>query len=97
MTFTSALFVLFLPVVFLVFCSVTDRARWLVLLIASYGFYSSFKSPFLSWLGIGFVDRLRGRFVSSRLKGPDARRHPGMLHQRVPRVLFFAKYLPISR
>jgi len=47
MTFTSTLFALFLPVVFLVYCLVNDRRRWLVLLIASYGFYASFKSPLL--------------------------------------------------
>jgi alginate O-acetyltransferase complex protein AlgI len=47
MTFTSPSYFLFLPVVYLVFYFSPDRWRWLVLLTASYGFYTSFKAPYL--------------------------------------------------
>lgn len=47
MTFTSLKFYLFLPVVYLIFYFTADRWRWLVLLVASYGFYASFKAPYL--------------------------------------------------
>lgn len=47
MTFTSFSYFLFLPVVYLVFYFTADRWRWLVLLTASYGFYASFKAPYL--------------------------------------------------
>jgi alginate O-acetyltransferase complex protein AlgI len=47
MTFTSIQFLLLLPVVYLVFYVTADRWRWLVLLVASYGFYASFKAPYL--------------------------------------------------
>ena len=45
MTFTSFSYFLFLPMVYLVFYFVNDRYRWLLLLISSYGFYSTFKAP----------------------------------------------------
>jgi len=47
MTFTSFSYFLFLPIVYLFFYFTTDRWRWLVLLLASYGFYASFKAPYL--------------------------------------------------
>jgi D-alanyl-lipoteichoic acid acyltransferase DltB (MBOAT superfamily) len=47
MTFTSLSYLIFLPVVFLVFYITVDRWRWLVLLLASYVFYASFKAPHL--------------------------------------------------
>jgi alginate O-acetyltransferase complex protein AlgI len=47
MTFTSMPFYLFLPIVYLLFFLAADRWRWLVLLIASYGFYASFNAPYL--------------------------------------------------
>ncbi|GAW65845.1 membrane bound O-acyl transferase MBOAT family protein [Geoanaerobacter pelophilus] len=47
MTFNSFSYFLFLPVVYLIFYFTADRWRWLVLLIASYGFYASFKAPYL--------------------------------------------------
>jgi alginate O-acetyltransferase complex protein AlgI len=43
-TFTSPAFFLFLPLVFLAFRLAPARARWLVLLLASYVFYASFES-----------------------------------------------------
>jgi D-alanyl-lipoteichoic acid acyltransferase DltB (MBOAT superfamily) len=45
MIFNSLQYFLFLPIVFLAFYLVADRYRWLVLLIASYVFYGSFKAP----------------------------------------------------
>jgi len=47
MTFTSFSYFLFLPVVHIIFQLTADRWRWLVLLFASYGFYASFKAPYL--------------------------------------------------
>jgi len=47
MTFTSLSFYAFLPIVYSVFYFTADRWRWLVLLVASYGFYASFKATYL--------------------------------------------------
>jgi len=47
MAFNSFSYFLFLPIVYLVFYFTADRWRWLVLLSASYGFYASFKAPYL--------------------------------------------------
>lgn len=45
MIFTSLSYFLFLPVVYLIFYFAKDRYRWVVLLIASYAFYATFKAP----------------------------------------------------
>ena len=47
MTFISPKFFIFLPIVYFVFYFTPDRWRWLVLLVASYGFYAAFKAPYL--------------------------------------------------
>jgi len=47
MTFTSIEFLLFLPVVFLLHHFVGNRYRWLLLLVASCGFYAALKVPYL--------------------------------------------------
>lgn len=47
MTFTSWSFFLFLPLVYLAWHYTRHQSRWLVLLVASYGFYGSFKAPWL--------------------------------------------------
>jgi alginate O-acetyltransferase complex protein AlgI len=47
MTFNSLSYLLFLPVVYLVFYCSADRWRWLILLTASYAFYATFKAPYL--------------------------------------------------
>lgn len=47
MTFTSLSYFLFLPAAYLIFHFTADRWRWMVLLTASYGFYASFKAPYL--------------------------------------------------
>ncbi len=64
MSFNSTQFLLFLPVVFLVFQWIGDRYRWLVLLVASYLFYATFKAPQLPVAlafvtGISYVSGLR--------------------------------------
>src|ERR1035438_10891126 len=45
MTFTSLLYFIFLPITYCFFYFLKARFRWLVLLIASYIFYSTFKAP----------------------------------------------------
>ncbi|MBJ6751919.1 MBOAT family O-acyltransferase [Geomonas anaerohicana] len=47
MPFNSLDYFLFLPAVYLVFYLVGDRARWGVLLAASFGFYAALKVPYL--------------------------------------------------
>ncbi len=47
MVFNSLTFFLFLPAVWLVFYVCPDRWRWLVLLVASYGFYAALGIPYL--------------------------------------------------
>ena len=64
MSFNSAQYFIFLPVVFLVFYFTADRYRWVVLLVASYGFYASFNAPYLLVVllmvtGIGYTCGLR--------------------------------------
>jgi alginate O-acetyltransferase complex protein AlgI len=45
MTFQSPYYFLFLPLVVAVFLCAADRYRRLILLLASYGFYTAFKAP----------------------------------------------------
>lgn len=45
MTFTALSYFFFLVPVYLAFYFSNDRFRWIVLLIASYGFYATFKAP----------------------------------------------------
>jgi alginate O-acetyltransferase complex protein AlgI len=96
MTFTSALFVLFIPVVFLAFCLATERRRWLVLLIASYGFYASFEAPsllvFLALVSlIGYAGGLwLGRAKEHTRRGAIL----GLCIVSCLGILFFTKYLP---
>lgn len=45
MLFHSLSYCFFLPLVYLIFYFTADRFRWLVLLIASYGLYATFKAP----------------------------------------------------
>ncbi len=47
MTFNSLSYFLFLPAIYLAFYFTPDRWRWLLLLSASYGFYATFKAPYL--------------------------------------------------
>lgn len=47
MAFNSLAFFLFLPVVYILFYFTPDAWRWLVLLLASYGFYFALKVPYL--------------------------------------------------
>lgn len=45
MYFNSLSYFIFLPAVFFLFNFTNERLRWMVLLVASYGFYASFKAP----------------------------------------------------
>jgi len=47
MTFSSLSYLLFLPVVYLVFYWLGDRTRWFVLLVSSFAFYAALKVPYL--------------------------------------------------
>jgi alginate O-acetyltransferase complex protein AlgI len=47
MTFSSFSYFLFVPIVYLIYYLTGDRWRWLVLLIASYGFYAALRAPYL--------------------------------------------------
>ncbi len=52
-TFISSSYSLFLPVVYLIFFVIPDLWRWLLLLLASYGFYASLQAQYL--LAVLFV------------------------------------------
>ncbi|GFO60971.1 membrane-bound O-acyltransferase family protein [Geomonas silvestris] len=47
MTFNTLSYFFFLPASYLAFYLTADRWRWLVLLLASYGFYACLKAPYL--------------------------------------------------
>jgi D-alanyl-lipoteichoic acid acyltransferase DltB (MBOAT superfamily) len=47
MFFNSLTYLIFLPVVWLVFFFCDDRFRWLVLLLAGIGFYAALRAPYL--------------------------------------------------
>jgi alginate O-acetyltransferase complex protein AlgI len=96
MTFTSPHFFLFFAVVFLVFCSVANRLRWFVLLVASYSFYAFFQSPFLL-LTLALVT-LIGYAGGLWMGGPPRRVSRGAILAWCTiaclGILFFTKYLP---
>jgi D-alanyl-lipoteichoic acid acyltransferase DltB (MBOAT superfamily) len=99
MTFTSAGFLIFLPLVFAAFCWFGDRRRWLALLIGSCVFYASFQSPFLLLaLALATTVSYAGGLCLGRTKRPEARNAIlgcGVL--LCLGILFFAKYLPHFR
>ena len=47
MSFNSLPYFLFLPIVYLIFYCVGERARWVVLLVSSLLFYASLDVPYL--------------------------------------------------
>lgn len=47
MSFNSLSYFLFLPLVFLLYCSIGTRYRWFVLLLASISFYAALRVPYL--------------------------------------------------
>ncbi len=72
MSFNSLEFAIFLPIVFIVYWAVPQRARWVVLLISSYYFYMSWNAAYVvlilfttavsytaGWLIHRFSDNLR--------------------------------------
>jgi alginate O-acetyltransferase complex protein AlgI len=96
MTFTSPIFYLFFPAVFLAFCFLHERKRWLLLLIASYGFYAIFRAPYLL-LVLAFVT-LIGYAGGLWVGNTKVNRHPGVTLgvciSACLAALFFVKYLP---
>ncbi len=96
MTFTSPLFFLFLPVVFLGFCSVRERARWLVLLIASYGFYASFEAPYLLLILalVTLIGYAGGLWLGNKRPSRGSGAILVLCILSCLGILFFVKYLP---
>jgi alginate O-acetyltransferase complex protein AlgI len=95
-TFTSALFILFLPLVFLACYSVTERVRWLVLLTASYGFYSAFKSVSLivALALVSLISYAGGLWLGKAKKNKRRGAILGFCIVSCLGILFFTKYLP---
>ncbi len=96
MTFTSQTFFLFLPVVFLVFCSVSNRLRWMVLLIASYGFYASFQSPslLLTLALVSLIGYAGALWIAGQQRHSGRGAILGLCIAACLGILFFTKYLP---
>jgi D-alanyl-lipoteichoic acid acyltransferase DltB (MBOAT superfamily) len=96
MTFTSFQFFLFLPVVYLIFYFIADRWRWLVLLVASYGFYSSFKAPYLPAVlfMVTFVSYACGLRIGSHHDEAGKKRWLWIGVIACIAILAFLKYLP---
>jgi len=77
MTFNSLSYAIFLPLVCLAFRCTAERFRWLVLLLASYLFYASFRTPqlllvlalvtVLSYAGALLIDRAPGEKARGRV------------------------------
>jgi D-alanyl-lipoteichoic acid acyltransferase DltB (MBOAT superfamily) len=95
-TFISPGFLIFLPVVFLVFCSVTSRSRWFVLLIASYGFYASFQSLslLLTLALVSLIGYAGGSWIGGSPRHISRGAILGWCTSACLGILFFTKYLP---
>ena len=52
MPFNSFQFLLFLPAVLVAYLRIPQRYRWVLLLIASYGFYAAWSPSFLIWIAL---------------------------------------------
>ncbi len=96
MTFTSFSYFLFLPFVYLIFHLTVDRWRWLVLLVASYGFYATLKAPYLLAVllvvtGISFTCGLR---IAARQDEVIRKRWLWLGSIACVAVLALFKYLP---
>jgi alginate O-acetyltransferase complex protein AlgI len=78
MTFTSPEYLLFFPAVFLAFLVASDRYRWLLLLLASLGFYAALRAPaLLAALGLVVIlSYVVGRALAS---APNQRRKVALL------------------
>jgi len=97
MTFTSLQFYAFFPIVYLIFNFTADRWRWLVLLIASYGFYAFFKAPYLLavLLMVTWISYACGLRIASYQDEADRKRwlQIGVIACVV--ILALLKYIPI--
>ncbi|MFA7060551.1 MAG: MBOAT family O-acyltransferase [Pedobacter sp.] len=96
MTFTSFTFYLFLPVVYLIFYWTADRWRWLVLLVASYGFYASFKAPYLLIVlfMVTIISYVCGSRIGSHQDETGRKRWLQIGVVACVAILAFLKYLP---
>jgi len=96
MTFNSVSYFLFLPAVYLVHLLVPDRWRWLVLLLASYGFYASLKAPYLPavLLAVTALSYACGLRIASQTDEADRRRWFWSGTIACVAILALLKYLP---
>lgn len=66
MLFNSLEFLIFLPIVVILFFSTTQRFRWVILLVASYYFYMSWNPAYIVLIVFStLIDYLAGRKISS--------------------------------
>jgi len=99
MIFNSLSYVLFLPLVYLVFRCTAKRWRWLVLLVASYGFYAAFKVPYLLAVllmvtGISYMCALR---IAAQRDEASRKRWLWIGNFSCVAILALLKYLPFIK
>lgn len=97
MPFNSLRYLTFLPLVWLAFQAVPQRGRWLVLLLASLGFYTALKAPYLivALVMVAGVTHVVGGRLGA-LREQDGGRSVlwvGIASNLL--VLFLLKYLPL--
>jgi alginate O-acetyltransferase complex protein AlgI len=96
MTFNSQSYFFFLPLVYLVFYFTADRYRWLLLLLASYGFYATFKAPQLL-LVLALVTGISYAFGTNLGRTSDERARKRIFWSGIAAclsILAIMKYLP---
>jgi D-alanyl-lipoteichoic acid acyltransferase DltB (MBOAT superfamily) len=96
MTFNSLFYFIFMPAVYVKYYSMEDRWRWLLLLIASYGFYASLRAPYLLVVllmvtGISYICALR---MASQHDDSIRKRWLWMGSFACVAILALLKYLP---
>ena len=97
MTFNSLPYFLYLPCVYLLFAVVGDRWRWLVLLVASYGFYFFCKAPYLPFilLGVTCIAYTCGLRIASSADESSRGRWFWIGVSACIAILALLKYLPV--
>ena len=97
MVFNSLTYLMFLPFVWILFQVTPDRWRWLLLLLASLGFYATLKAPYLpSVLAlVATVTYAAGRRLGCTRDGAERRRlfYAGVAANLL--ILISLKYLPV--
>ena len=95
MAFNSCSYILFLPVIYLIYYFTADRWRWLVLLGASYGFYAALKPYLLAVLlmvtGISYAF---GLHIAAQQDEPSRKRWFWTGNLALVAILVLLKYLP---